>query len=356
MNTPIALRAGLACALASWMGATQVAVAAAPHTPSRNVAILIFEGVQIIDYTGPYEVFGHVYTADQPTPLKIYTVSEHTRPVTTAMGMSVVPKYSIETAPKPDILIVPGGDVAAVTDNPRLLEWVKKKSDGAEIVMSVCNGAFILSKLGLLDGLEATTTATLIERLKASAPKTRVRSDVRFVDNGKIITTAGLSSGIDGSLHVIERLFGRGTAQMAALGMEYNWDPKSTYARAALADKYLPNQFNIESVTSSWVPLSRGGDTEHWMSQWSVTSEVPAPDLLRHVDEAFTHTEYLPRVSGVAWQRVAATASTEQAQSQWKLRDGAGAVWQGSVLIARQPAQHNAYVVSVSVRKDPGPP
>ena len=186
---------------------------------ARNLAILIFDGVQIIDYTGPYETFGHAYSNDAPA-FNIYTVSEKTAPITTAMGMTVTPKYSFENAPWADVLVIPGGDVEKQVASPAVIAWLQLQSKDAEVVMSVCNGAFILAKAGLLDGLEATTTAGLITRLRQAAPKTKVVDDRRFVDNGKVITTAGLSSGIDGSLHVIERFLGRGTAQMAALGMD----------------------------------------------------------------------------------------------------------------------------------------
>src|SRR5579862_5896680 len=135
--------------------------AAAQKPPSRNVAILLFDGVQIIDYTGPYETFGHMYVFDQPAPFNVYTVAEHATAITTAMGMSVNPKFSIEDAPRPDILIVPGGDVSAALNSPKVMEWLTDASRPAEIVMSVCNGAFILAKAGLLEGLEATTTALL---------------------------------------------------------------------------------------------------------------------------------------------------------------------------------------------------
>jgi len=253
---------GLGCLISG----ARAAESAAPQHPSRNVAILLFNGVQIIDYTGPYEVFGHVYAFDQPAPFNVYTVAERATVITTAMGMSVNPKFSIDDAPRPDLLIIPGGNVSAALDSPKVMEWLTDTSRHAEIVMSVCNGAFILAKAGLLDGLEATTTAFLTEQLKAAAPRTRVNTRVRFVDNGKIITTAGLSSGIDGSLHVIERLYGRGTAESAALSMEYNWDPGSTYARAALADKYLPNTYDIESVARTWLVVSREGGVDHWRS------------------------------------------------------------------------------------------
>lgn len=327
--------------------------AAAEKHPSRNLAILLFDGVQIIDYTGPYEVFGHVYAFDQPIPFNIYTVAEHAGAITTAMGMSVNPKFSIEDAPRPDILIVPGGDVDAPLNSRKVMEWLTDTSRHAQIVMSVCNGAFILAKAGLLDGLEATTTANLTERLKAAAPHTRVNASVRFIDSGKIITTAGLSSGIDGSLHVIERLYGRGTAESAALAMEYNWDPNSAYARGALADKYIPNQFNIDSVARSWVPVSREGGIDHWQTQWSVTSSVSASDLLQHVEEAFSHSEYFPRAPHVSWQRLSETRSPQELRSAWRFSDEAGTPWDGRVSVQHVGGQADVYLVSVSVGKVP---
>ena len=100
--------------------------------PPRNLAILIFDGVQIIDYTGPYETFGHTYSNDGEA-FNIYTVSEKTNPITTSMGMSVNPKYSFENAPKPDVLLVPGGDVRAQVASPTVIQWVQKTAGDAEI-------------------------------------------------------------------------------------------------------------------------------------------------------------------------------------------------------------------------------
>jgi transcriptional regulator GlxA family with amidase domain len=102
----------------------------------RNLAILIFDGVQIIDYTGPYETFGHVYNGDGPA-FNIYTVSEKTNPITTAMGMSVNPKYSLENAPEPDVLLIPGGDVRVPLASGAVIRWIQDKSKGAEVVVSV---------------------------------------------------------------------------------------------------------------------------------------------------------------------------------------------------------------------------
>src|SRR5262249_31376027 len=144
--------------------------------PPRNLAILIFDGVQIIDYTGPYETFGHTYIDDSQA-FNIYTVSEEKNAITTSMGMSVNPKFSFENAPKPDVLLVPGGDVRGQVNSPTVIKWIQDSANSAELVMSVCNGAFILAKAGLLDGMEATTTAGLIPLLRQEAPKVKVVDD-----------------------------------------------------------------------------------------------------------------------------------------------------------------------------------
>ncbi|MGB7848496.1 MAG: DJ-1/PfpI family protein [Candidatus Acidiferrum sp.] len=317
----------------------------------RNLAILIFEGVQIIDYTGPYETFGHVYSFDQPIPFNVYTVAEKPDALTTWMGMSVNPKYSFDNAPQPDILVIPGGDVRSAINNPRLIAWVQNSVRNAEIVMSVCNGAFFLAKAGLLDGLEATTTANLIERLKAAAPKTRVVSDRRFVDNGKIITTAGLSSGIDGSLHIIERLYGRGTAEIAALAMEYDWDPESKYSRAALADRYMPSNYDIDSMVNSLVPVSRSGAVDHWETKWSATSKFSPAGILQHLEEALSHSDYFPRAKDIKWVKQSEAASSHEAESLWKFADERGHLWNGRISVAAVDGQKDTYLLTVGVKK-----
>ncbi len=211
----------------------QDSVAADAH-PRKKVALLIFTGVQIIDYAGPYEVFG-------VAGFDVYTVAETTDPITTAMGMTVVPKYSFANAPQPDVLVVPGGGIFAAQRSAPTLKWITDVTARAEHTMSVCNGAFLLADAGLLDGLTATTTSSRIDQLRTGYPKIHVVEDRRFVDNGKIITTGGLSSGIDGALHVVSKMLGNGQAQQVALSEEYDWRPKAGFARAALADRSIPD-------------------------------------------------------------------------------------------------------------------
>jgi putative intracellular protease/amidase len=319
----------------------------------RNLAILIFDGVQIIDYTGPYETFGHVYSNDAPA-FNIYTVSEKTAPITTAMGMSVIPKYSFENAPEPDVLLIPGGDVRGQVDNAAVLKWVQNKTKDAEIVLSVCNGAFILAKAGLLDGLEATTTAGLIPRLREIAPKTRVVDDRRFVDNGKIVTAAGLSSGIDGALHVIERLHGKGTAQMAALGMEYNWDPESKYVRAALADKYMRFNYDVKVVDGGWKSLSRAGSLDQWENRWEVSASSSAADILDSVNNTITNNKTYGAPASVKWVRADKASHKGSTQSLWRFTDEKGAAWDGVVRVDPVAGETNRFTLSVKIARSNG--
>jgi putative intracellular protease/amidase len=319
---------------------------------TRNLAILIFDGVQIIDYTGPYETFGHVYSEPGPA-FNIYTVSEKSAAITTSMGMSVNPKYSFENAPEPDVLVIPGGDVRGQTANAKVISWIQEKSKRAEIVMSVCNGAYILAKAGLLDGLEATTTAGLIPGLRQAAPKTKVVSDRRFVDNGKIITTAGLSSGIDGSLHVIERLFGLGTAQMAALGMEYNWDPDSKYVRAALADRYMRFNYDVKVLEGGWQPLSRTGNRDQWENKWTVKTEGSAAEILERVNKTIGSNKiYGSESENSKWVRMDVDVASTSTQSWWRFIDEKGGDWKGVVSVEPRAGERNQFILSVRVARN----
>src|SRR6185369_5875070 len=162
----------------------------------------------------------------------VYIVSKTTEPLN-AQGLKVVPNYSIANAPKPDIVIFPGGPSAKIYDDPEFFAWAKKASIDAEIAQSVCTGAFVLAKAGLLDNLEVTTFHGAIEGLRKELPNARVEDGRRFIDNGHVVTTAGISAGIDGSLNVVARLLGRRVADQVATYMEYHWTPE-----AYLATKY----------------------------------------------------------------------------------------------------------------------
>lgn len=254
------------------MALVEEGAAAAPahDMPAATVraAVLVFGGVQVIDFAAPYEVFGQA-------GYEVFTVAAEPGPILTSMRLQVTPRYSLADVPRAHIVLVPGGEVEGAQKDPRVLEWLRGQAPHATHVVSVCNGAFILAAAGLLDGLRATTFYDLIPALRSEAPRTEVVSDRRFVDNGKVITTAGLSSGIDGALHVVSRVSGPGRAQMAALNMEYDWKPDGRYARARFADGPIRRLFGRGLALPLPPPeqaevSSTAGDVDRWEVVWSV--------------------------------------------------------------------------------------
>jgi len=185
-----------------------------------TVAILLFDGVEIIDYSGPWEVFG-------AAGFRVHTVAAKPEPIKTVFGQRVIPDYTLENSPPAEILLIPGGSVSRALNDPRLIAWIQAHSRESRYVMSVCTGAFLLAKAGVLDGLSATTIRHSIDKLAKFAPKTKVVRDHRYVDNGKVITTAGLSAGIDGALRLVWKITGKEQAQSTAAGLEYRWNPDS---------------------------------------------------------------------------------------------------------------------------------
>lgn len=190
----------------------------APHGDADRprVAVLLFDGVQIIDYTGPWEVFGGA-------GFEVFSVAKSTEPLETVYGMKVTPQYTLENHPEVDIVLVPGGQVFATQSDPTVRKWLNDMAGKVDVVMSVCNGAFILAKSGLLEGLEATTTRSLVGGLANAGKGITVVRNVRYVDTGKIITAGGLSAGMDAALHVVSRYAGDASAQALAQGLEYDW-------------------------------------------------------------------------------------------------------------------------------------
>ncbi len=226
---------GIALAL-FFIGATPKAVPtaepnAAPLTKDRwNVAIVVHDNVELLDFSGPAEVFA---SAARGRAFRLYTVSETVRPIRSQRFLAVTPEFSIADCPKPDIVVIPGGDTNMLLRSPAFMAWIRATAKDADVMFSVCTGALVLAQAGLLDGLEATTHASSISALKLY-PRIRVCENRRFVDNGKIVTTAGVSAGIDGALHLVSRLCGLDTAKQTASFMEYHWEPEA-YLLATLA-------------------------------------------------------------------------------------------------------------------------
>jgi transcriptional regulator GlxA family with amidase domain len=204
------------------------ALLAAGYT--KNVAIVVYDGVEILDFTGPAEVFAAASSRGangRDRAFNVYLVSKTRTPIVSQGFIDVTPDYSIADAPKPDIIVLPGGGTNAVINDPEWLAWVRTTAWDAEHVLTVCTGAFILGKLGMLDGHDVTTWYAAVPDLARQFPKARVQPGRRFVDNGKVITTAGVSAGIDGALHLVARTLGRYVADRTAEYMEYAWAPQS---------------------------------------------------------------------------------------------------------------------------------
>ena len=188
----------------------------------RNVAILVFDDVEVLDFAGPFEVFAVTDELNEHREFHTFTLATKPGTIRARNGLKIVPDFTLENCPAPHVIVVPGGSGRrALMQMPSLHEWLRTRSRHAEIVMSVCTGAFVLARAGLLDGLRVTTHHAHIEELRALAPHLDVVEQQRFTDNGAILTAAGISAGIDCSLHVVERLLGRPTADRTAEYMEY---------------------------------------------------------------------------------------------------------------------------------------
>lgn len=314
-----------------------------PAPPRKKAAILIFDGVQIIDYTGPFEVFGQA-------GLEVFTVSAGSTPITTNMGMKVIPRFSLENAPQADVLLIPGGEVTPTYQNAAVIKWIQERAKDSEYVISVCNGAFILARTGLLDGLSATTYYGLIDGFVPFAPKTKVVRDQRYVDNGKFITTAGLSSGIDGSLYVVSKMFGKARAQMAALNMEYNWQADSSYARASFADRHLLKIFsrNLTFATPQGVTLtvlSTEGSYDKWEINWQIQGETSVPVVAKLLHERLAAN----------WTKQSEKSIKDAGQSVWKFTDEKGEVWRALVVVKSAENADQQLLVSVKINNTQKP-
>jgi transcriptional regulator GlxA family with amidase domain len=196
--------------------------------PVHNVAILIFDDVELLDFCGPLEVFSTAGRQRDPRPFTVYTVAESTELVRTYNGLSVQPHYDLDSAPPADIALVPGGQgTRREMHNRRLLDWTLAQADQADLLLSVCTGALLLGAAGLLDGRDATTHHGAVDLLGQVAPRARLQAQRRVIDNGDLLLAAGVASGIDLALHVVARLLGVDEARDTAHYIEYPWDPSS---------------------------------------------------------------------------------------------------------------------------------
>lgn len=186
-----------------------------------SICFYLYNGTEVLDFAGPMEVFSYA-------GFKIFTVGKTKDPVTVQGIMKVIPDYSIADAPPADYFAIFGGDDGVAAGDPAVISWIKSREPQTKGYFSVCTGAFVLGKAGLLDNLTITTFHSAIDNLQKVVPSAKVLKNVRYVDNGRVITTAGISAGIDGALHLVARLQGAEAAKRVAEYMEY--------------DKYVPEQ------------------------------------------------------------------------------------------------------------------
>jgi putative intracellular protease/amidase/YHS domain-containing protein len=204
-----------------------------PASGAIPVAFLVSEGAVVIDFCGPWEVFQDVSVPGRDNPFDLYTVSETTRPIHTSGGMRLIPDHDFTSAPPPKVIVIP----AQSKPSEKTLDYVRRASQSADVTMSVCTGAFLLAKTGLLAGKAATTHHDFFRGFAMNFPDVQLKRGARFVESGRFATAGGLSSGIDLALRVVDRYFGRDVASRTAYQMEYqgqgwlNPDSNEAYAR-----------------------------------------------------------------------------------------------------------------------------
>lgn len=201
---------------------------------TRTIGIYVFDDVEVLDFAGPYEVFtcatrvAAKLTPGAAAPFRVRTVGATSAMLRARAGLSVLPEADFAVAgdsiSKIDVLIVPGGVVTAELAKPEVIAWIAATAATSELTASVCTGAILLAQAGLLDGQTATTHWADMEELRTGFPLVQVESGRRWIDNGAIVTSGGISAGIDMSLHLVERLAGRELAVRTAHQMEYEWN------------------------------------------------------------------------------------------------------------------------------------
>src|SRR5205809_4871933 len=217
---------------------TQATSLKPPDNGQIPVAFLISDGAVVIDFCGPWEVFQDVMIpSSQEMPFRLYTVAETKKPSRTRGRIQIVPDYTIQTAPPPKVIVIPAQNEPSTA----VLEWIRNASKTTDVTMSVCTGAFVLAKTGLLNGKSATTYHGAFGRFAMNFPDVQLKRGARFVENGNLATAGGLSSGIDLALRVVERYYGREVARKTAYNMEYqgegwmNPDSNRVYASAPVS-------------------------------------------------------------------------------------------------------------------------
>ncbi len=195
----------------------------------RTVGIYLFNKVEVLDFAGPFEVFSVASELNDHQFFNVMTIGRQAGVIQSVNGLKVVADYAFDQHPALDILVVPGGEGTRQEEKSReTIDWIRRVSREASITLSVCSGAVLLGRAGLLDGLESTTHHLVLKDLEEAAPGTIVNPDRRIIDHGHVATCGGISAGIDLSLHMVNRLHGRVVGEQTARYMEYgDWKKPS---------------------------------------------------------------------------------------------------------------------------------
>lgn len=295
---------------------------AQPEKP--KVAILVYEGVQIIDHALPFEVFG------QFSLNEVYTVAKDPGPLSTYMGMKILPSYSFEDAPVPDVLVLPGGNAGSAVSDPKIKEWINQAVASAEHVLTICTGIFFLEENEILKGKRITTWYDRQKELQLSVPGSEVVGEEVTVESGKLISAAGL--GIEGSLRVLSKLHGTAWAEVVRLNMEYEPIPDSLRVpRIELADLKLPDQIYAAFPWRQAELLQYEGNQKEWMMAWRYMQTAPLDTLrigfLEALDQEPNWTLDREHLNGSGWR------------SYWDIQHVHEENWQGEIRLNLQNDQ-----------------
>ncbi|WP_422361806.1 DJ-1/PfpI family protein [Reichenbachiella sp.] len=260
-------------------------------SPSPTVGIFLFNGADVMDVSGPLSVFEHA-------GFNTVTFGKQKEMTRIGMNIELMPDYTIESLPHTDVLVLPGGGLAESNpDDPQVMNFLNDRKYSTKVILSVCSGAFFLGEAGLLDGQQSTTFAGLIPRLQSQYPKSEVLNNIKYADNGQIVTSAGLSSGIDASFHVVSKFYGVGRAQEIANHMEYPWKREHDYARTQLAINYMSQIQSLTQLFSVDFFYSQG-DQYEWECRFQLTHQIRPEKIKKIIQEELERSgEWKPNSS-----------------------------------------------------------
>ena len=288
-----------------------------------NVAILVYNDVQVLDHALPYEMFGQ-YGLNN-----VYTVARDSVPLVTYMGMQIIPNYSFDNYPRPNVLVIPGGDTGDARQDPEIQSWIRNNFAAADHVLAICSGVFFLTDSGLLTG-RATTYYDLLDELKVRAPEIEVVENKPVVESGKVLTSTGIGS-IEASLRIIEQLHGEGWARVARLNKEYQQLPEKLHVpRAWLADMNLPGSiYNYFPWRRAELTRYRG-DQDAWVMEWQFYSEASIDSLTTSFTEGLLKDDN--------WDLNEQQSLSNKWNSNWTLKGRDGTPWKGKIqLVIEEP-------------------